>query len=64
MRKYDPVEIILTRAEQTSQAQLARDFGVSRQYLNDVIKGRRPPSQGIIEALGLTQEIVYTRVKK
>jgi transcriptional regulator with XRE-family HTH domain len=56
----NPLEALRSRVERAeSQASLARELGVSPQYLNDVLAERRPPSERLLAALGI--EIVYRR---
>jgi len=49
--------IIQTR----TQASLAAEIGVSRSFLNEVIKGTRPPTGKILEHLGLQSETIYVK---
>jgi hypothetical protein len=42
-----------------SQAAFADSHGISRQYLTDVLKGRRDMSGKILEALGLSKIIEF-----
>ena len=35
--------------------------GVSQQYVNDVLKGRREPGESILKALGLERVVSYRR---
>ena len=51
--------IIKTR----TQASLADEIGVSRSFLNDVIKGTRPPTGKILDYLGLQAQIIYVKIK-
>lgn len=39
------------KAARVSQAMLARDMDISRSYLNDMVKGRRPVSRQLIDEL-------------
>jgi len=49
--------IIRTR----TQASLANEIGVSRSFLNEVIKGTRPPTGKILDHLGLRAQTVYIK---
>ena len=49
--------IIRTR----TQASLADEIGVSRSFLNEVIKGTRPPTGKILDHLGLKQQTIYIK---
>lgn len=46
-----------------SQKALAARLGVSPQYLNDVLLGRKEPGEGILEPLGLERVVSYRRRK-
>ena len=50
-------EIIKTR----TQASLAAEIGISRSFLNEVIKGTRPPTGKILDHLGLRAQTVYIK---
>lgn len=49
--------IIRTR----TQASLADEIGISRSFLNEVIKGTRPPTGKILDHLGLRAQTVYIK---
>lgn len=49
--------IIRTR----TQASLADEIGISRSFLNEVIKGTRPPTGKILYHLGLRAQTVYIK---
>lgn len=42
-----------------SQASFAEKHGISLQYVNDVVRGRREPGQKILDALGIERVVVY-----
>lgn len=44
-----------------TQTQVARDIGVSFQFLSDVLRGQRRPSGKILEYLELKRDIVMTK---
>ncbi len=44
------------------QASWAAANGVSPQYVNDVLHGRREPGEGILRPLGLERVVTYRRV--
>lgn len=50
--------------ESGSQKVLAHRLGVSRQYLNDILKGRRMPGQKVLRALGLELVYCYKQVRQ
>lgn len=43
------------------QASLAAEIGVSRSFLNEVIKGTRPPTGKILDHLGLRAQTFYIK---
>ena len=47
------------RCRGTTQAQVARDIGISPQLLCDVLRGRRAPGPAILRALGLEGRRIY-----
>lgn len=58
-------EQILELAENLhgTQSAAAKAWGVSPQFLNDIIRGRRAPSRRIMYLLGYRKVIRYTKVK-
>ena len=44
-----------------SQRWLARSWGVSEQFLSDVLRNNRRPTYAILENLGIEATIVYRR---
>lgn len=44
-----------------TQASLSAEIGVSRSFLNEVIKGTRPPTGKILDYLGLRAQIIYIK---
>jgi len=44
-----------------SQYALAKELGVSNQFLTDIFKGRRAPGKKLLSALGLTQRTIYEK---
>ena len=44
-----------------TQASLADEIGISRSFLNEVIKGTRPPTGKILDHLGLRAQTVYIK---
>ena len=43
------------------QAILADQIGISRSFLNEVIRGSRPPSGKILDFLNLERHVIYTK---
>lgn len=71
-KRYQEVDLLETlkkRAAETTQKELATELGVSPQYMNDLIKGRRPldlPTKNggtpeIAKRLGYTLVHYYTK---
>ena len=44
-----------------TQSSLAKEIGVSRSFLNQVIKGTLPPTGKILDHLGLRAQTVYIK---
>lgn len=42
-----------------SQQTFARQHGISAQYINDVLNGRRKIGEKILDALGLERVVIY-----
>jgi hypothetical protein len=45
-----------------TQRDLAKELGVSQQYLNDVYLHRREPGESILKGLGVVRRVVYEQV--
>ena len=45
-----------------SQAALAREIGVSRAYISDILAGQRQPYGRVLTYLGLTRKQGYVRI--
>ena len=61
MNEDGVVEILRRHLEGKTQTDLAKEIGIGVQYLNDVLHGRRRPSDTILEYLGLKREIVRAK---
>jgi len=59
----DPISVIESRLRTTSQRQLAAQLGISASFMGDIVQGRRPPSDRVIDALGLERVVIYRRKK-
>lgn len=57
----DPATILRNTIGTASQAQWAREHGISPGYVNDVLNGRREPGKAILEALGLERVVSYRK---
>ncbi len=47
-----------------SQQEFARRMGISAQYINDVVRGRREPGQKILDALGIERVVSYRDIRR
>lgn len=47
-----------------SQDRCAQMFGISPQYLCDVLRGRREPGAKLLDALGYRRLVVYEQIRK
>lgn len=60
MKIYTEAEVLELLAEEiakTTASAVADQIGVSRQYINDLTKGRRPPSDSVLTFLNLERVI-------
>lgn len=63
MSKYFLLKHLQSEVEKAgSQKALANRLGISQQYLNDVLKGRREPGDKILYPLGFQRIVTYTRI--
>jgi transcriptional regulator with XRE-family HTH domain len=46
---------------ESSQKNVADELGISPQYLCDILKGRRQPGASVLQALGLTRKVSYSK---
>ena len=54
------VELLRVLATQSdSQSDLAAEIGISPQYLNDILRGRRDPGETVLRYLGLQKRVIY-----
>lgn len=45
-----------------SKAALAKDIGVSRQYIQQIVNGEKPASQKVLRFLGLSREVTIKQL--
>lgn len=58
----DVIRILERHVERAgNQKKAAEALGISAQYLNDLLQGRRDPSDNVLEKLGLEWKIVRAR---
>lgn len=54
-----PIEDLTARIKASSQRQVAKDIGVSRAYLHDLLSGRRGLGDKVLKALGIRVRYEY-----
>lgn len=64
MTKDGLISMLNRKIEKGSQRTVAASMGVSAQYLNDVLKGKREPGVGFLAALELERVVTYRAVAK
>ena len=47
--------------ESASQVDVAKQLGISPQYLSDVLNNRRQPGKAVLDGLGLERVLTYRR---
>jgi len=52
---------LCARASRVGQTELAKQLGISRSMMNDLLRQRRDISDRIAEALGYTREVIFRR---
>ena len=52
---------IRKRSNGGTVAALAREWGVSPQYLHDVVKNRRKPGRKLLKGMGLIKKVEYVQ---
>ena len=59
----DYIRSLVREAEQAaeSRAALAAQWGISVQYINDVIRGYRDPGKKVLAALGYERVVLYRK---
>jgi hypothetical protein len=58
----NPLTILRQRVDQSSQVAVAKELGITPQYLCDVLAARRAPGKSILDALGLEKLVSYKKV--
>lgn len=54
------IEMIRKRIGNKTQREFALEIGVSQQYLNDILQGRRTPGPSILGYLGLEKAFIQS----
>jgi transcriptional regulator with XRE-family HTH domain len=60
-RMIDPIRMLRETLDGGNQAQMARKIGISPQYLNDVLSGKRGAGDKILAYLGLEKIVTYRK---
>ena len=58
MKIIDPVAVLRSRLSTCTQADLARQAGISPGYINDVLHGRKSPSERLLSVIGVRRVYV------
>ncbi len=58
MNETTVIDLLKKRRGERTNSELAREVGISPQYLHDVLNGNRRPSEKILSFLGLRRDIV------
>jgi len=61
MTNKDVIELFKRKQGSRTQTDIARELEVTPQYINDVLKGDKPPSDKILVWLGLERRIVKAK---
>ncbi len=59
MKHSTVIQLLHNRCRASSQSAVADELGVSKQYLCDVLKGRRDLGQKMLDGLGLQRIVAY-----
>lgn len=57
----DPIKLLKKELKTCTQAELARRIGISRGYLNDVLRRHKKVYGRVLDYLGLEAETTYKR---
>lgn len=53
------LDLLNEKLAKLTKSQMARDIGVSRQYIGQVLAGDRPPGPLVLAYLGMEKQITY-----
>lgn len=59
IRQSDVVELLRKHIGERTQREVAEEFGITAQYLSDVLLGRREPGPAVLQGLGLEKDVLY-----
>jgi hypothetical protein len=57
--KYDPISLLRGYLARCNQATLADEIGVSPQYLSEILRSKKPPSDKVLDFLKLERIVIY-----
>jgi len=61
LRPVDLIDLLWRESHKRTQKDVAKDLGISPQYLSDILKGRREISTEIARRLGFERVVTYVR---
>jgi plasmid maintenance system antidote protein VapI len=63
MATIDPLQMLKAECKKSSQSKVAKRLGVSRQFICDVLKGRRDITDRLLEGLGVEKRVTYRSLR-
>lgn len=57
----NPFDLLGSKLESQSASEIAREIGISRQYLHQVVNRHRPMGPKILEWLGIEKAVTYRK---
>jgi transcriptional regulator with XRE-family HTH domain len=63
MTEDQVVQLLKEETVGRTQVDLAKEIGISPQYLHDVLNGRRSPGEAILKYLQIEKRETYIRIK-
>ena len=60
----NPIDVLESRLQGRKAVEVAREMGISPQFLSMVRYGVRPPPEPILRWLGLERVVIYQKVKR
>lgn len=61
LTREDVIKLMRKKQGQRTDAEFARELGISAPYLFEIFRGTRDPGDKVLEALGLQKETVYRK---
>jgi len=59
---FDLIEVLRSRARQSSQKKVAAELRVSQQFLSDLLRGRTEITTRVAAAMGYKRTVVFVRM--